>query len=214
MRENEVSGRADDLGDAALVAATGKSWTEWFEVLNTAGAGRWTHPEIASWVSAKHGVDGWWAQGVTVGFEQARGMRQPGQMADGTFSVGASRTVPFAPLDALDRAVEVLTAKLGTPPSGINRTAKFVTARWRLPSGERLLAQANPSAGSPPADAPAAADASTGPRTTVVLTHSHMPTMDAMAPARAQLRLWLDALTAPTPPTPPTPASNTASGAS
>ena len=36
---------------------------------------------------------GWWAQGVTVGYEQARGLRDPGQRRGGLYEVNASKTV-------------------------------------------------------------------------------------------------------------------------
>lgn len=45
-----------------------------------------------------HGVDGWWAQAVTVGYERARGMRAVNQRADGSFCAYASKTFP---VDAL-----------------------------------------------------------------------------------------------------------------
>ena len=38
-------------------------------------------------------MPGWWAQGITVEYERARGLRAPGSGRDGLFSVGASRTV-------------------------------------------------------------------------------------------------------------------------
>jgi hypothetical protein len=61
------------------------------------------HPEIARRLSAEHGVDGWWAQGITVSYEQARGMRAPGERPDG-FSVTASKTVAV-PVERLFAAV-------------------------------------------------------------------------------------------------------------
>jgi hypothetical protein len=174
-----VAGREDDLGDRAMVQATGKTWNEWYEALDTAGAASWSHPQIASWLADRHGVNSWWAQGVTVGYEQARGMRRPGQMADGTFSVGASRTMPFEQLPLLDRAVGVLTPALGTEPAAINRDAKYVTARWVLERGESLLAQVNPT---------------TGGRSSLVLTRSRLPSADGLPFARATLRGLLDAV--------------------
>jgi hypothetical protein len=52
-----------------------------------------THPEIARWLVEEHGVGGWWAQGVTVGYEQARGLRDPGQRRGGLYEANASKTV-------------------------------------------------------------------------------------------------------------------------
>ncbi len=73
--------------------ATGHTWDEWFALLDEWGAKHKNHAEIARWLAAEHGVDGWWAQSITVTYEQARGMRAPGQRADGTFSVSASKTI-------------------------------------------------------------------------------------------------------------------------
>lgn len=81
------------ISDEALARRTGRSWQEWFDLLDAWGATERTHPEIAAWLVEEQGVDGWWAQTVTVGYEQARGMRVPGQTSDGTFSASVSKTV-------------------------------------------------------------------------------------------------------------------------
>jgi len=79
--------------DAVIQANTGKTWDEWFAVLDQWGAAERPHPEIARYVNQEHGVGGWWAQGVTVAYEQARGLRAPGQRRGGHFEVNASKTV-------------------------------------------------------------------------------------------------------------------------
>lgn len=99
-----VRSSADALGDDAVVAATGQPRAYWFELLDAHDASSWSHQDIASWLVSVQGVDGWWAQSVTVAYEQARGLRAPGQRADGTFEVSASRTVPGT-LDAVFAAV-------------------------------------------------------------------------------------------------------------
>lgn len=81
------------ISDEALARRTGRFWEEWFELLDEWGGTNHTHAEIARWLVADHEVDGWWAQTVTVGYEQARGMRKPGQSSDGKFSASASKTV-------------------------------------------------------------------------------------------------------------------------
>lgn len=101
--------RGDDLGAKALrlagvggeavLKATGRAWEEWLRVLDRAGAKTLPHREIAMLVSRKFSIPGWWSQMVAVGYEQARGLRQPGQRADG-FAASASRTVGM-PLDKL-----------------------------------------------------------------------------------------------------------------
>jgi hypothetical protein len=72
---------------------TGRTWDEWFKLLDKWGAKEKKHGEIARWLVEEHEVDGWWAQSVTGAYEQERGIRAPGQMADGTYTVNASKTV-------------------------------------------------------------------------------------------------------------------------
>lgn len=79
--------------DEVVVANTGRPLDEWFALLDEWDATKRTHTEIARWLAAEQGVDGWWAQSVTVSYEQARGMRAPGQRADGMFAASASKTV-------------------------------------------------------------------------------------------------------------------------
>ncbi|MGH2705925.1 MAG: hypothetical protein ACRDJ4_12795 [Actinomycetota bacterium] len=50
-------------------------------------------------------MDGWWAQSITVAYEQARGIRAPGQGADGRYTVGVSRTVAV-PVEQLFEAFD------------------------------------------------------------------------------------------------------------
>ena len=84
---------SDTVGDDRVVAATGRTREEWFGLLDRAGAQDWDHGHIARWLGGKHDVDGWWAQSVTVAYEQARGLREPGQRSDGTFTASATKTV-------------------------------------------------------------------------------------------------------------------------
>ena len=89
--------------DDVLRANTGKAWDEWFALLDRWGAAERPHPEIARWLNEEQGVPGWWAQAVTVGYEQARGLRAPGQRRGGLFEVNASKTVAV-PVDRLYEA--------------------------------------------------------------------------------------------------------------
>jgi uncharacterized protein YndB with AHSA1/START domain len=73
--------------------ATGRGWDELFSLLDAWGAAGREHGEIAAWLADEQGVDAWWSQAVTVEYEKARGLRPPGGGRDGTFEVGASRTV-------------------------------------------------------------------------------------------------------------------------
>ena len=89
----EAPGARRPYSDAVIRANTGHGWDEWFVLLDGWGAAERPHTEIARWVHQEHGVGGWWAQGVTVAYEQARGLRAPGQRRGGHFEVSASKTV-------------------------------------------------------------------------------------------------------------------------
>lgn len=82
--------------------ATGRAWSEWLAVLDRAGARAMAHKDIALLLSRKFGVPDWWGQMVTVGYEQARGLRAAQERADG-FAASASRTVA-APVGRLFNA--------------------------------------------------------------------------------------------------------------
>ncbi|WP_196255660.1 hypothetical protein ACN26Y_22045 [Micromonospora sp. WMMD558] len=95
-----TAGQVARIPDALLRERTGRGWEEWFGLLDEWGGTEHTHTEIARWLVAVHEVPGWWAQTVTVGYEQSRGLRAPGQQRGGAYSAGGSRTVAV-PVDRL-----------------------------------------------------------------------------------------------------------------
>lgn len=131
------------MGTEAMRAATGRGHEEWRELLAGAGALAWTHAQTAAWLVREQGVDPWWAQGITVDFEQARKGRLPGQQADGTFVVSKARTVPGERLEALAAVRAVVEARHGAA-HGENLAAAQPVARWRLADGRRLAIAAQP----------------------------------------------------------------------
>jgi hypothetical protein len=80
------------VSDDVIRRRTGRGWEEWFDLLDESGAIAKPHPEIARWLGAEHGIDGWSAQSVTVSYERARGRRAVGEHADG-FAITAQKTV-------------------------------------------------------------------------------------------------------------------------
>jgi uncharacterized protein YndB with AHSA1/START domain len=117
------------VSDNAVRKGTGRGWEEWFAILDAAGAVAWKHPDIARWLAANYAISGWWAQGVTVGFERARGLRAQHERPSG-FSLSVTRTINV-PVERLhesfanarerkawmERTVRVSS---GTPPRTIN----------------------------------------------------------------------------------------------
>ncbi|MFW2513717.1 DUF4287 domain-containing protein [Demequina sp. SO4-13] len=110
--------------DEQVSKATGRTWDEWVAVID-AGPGRdATHTEIAAWLNEHTDIGGWWAQGVTVGYERITGKRLPGQMPDGTFTISRSRTIATPP-DALKALIEDDQSRAALLPDVVaTRTSK------------------------------------------------------------------------------------------
>lgn len=96
------------MSDHAVKAKTGKVWSEWFKILDAAGAKKMTHQEIAALLHSKHHVGPWWTQMVTVTYEQARGLRDKHQKPGG-YEISVSRTVDAS----LSKAFKAWTDEIG-----------------------------------------------------------------------------------------------------
>ncbi len=92
MKKTAGTKKIARMSDAAVQARTGKTWPEWFEALDAIGARDMAHKQIAAYLYNKLGVPGWWAQMVTVGYEQARGMREKHQRPTG-YEISVSKTL-------------------------------------------------------------------------------------------------------------------------
>lgn len=119
-------------GDA-VVANTGRDWEGWFGLLDQWEAATRKHGEIARWLMDEHQVPGWWAQSITVAYEQARGLRAPGQGRDGWYSVSVTRTVNVG-VEALYEAVADPGIRSRWLPGNrleiTTNTPKSVRGRW------------------------------------------------------------------------------------
>ncbi len=123
---------ADDRpSHEAVQQATGKTWDDWFSILDGRGARERRHGEIARFLAEEYGVGGWWAQSVTVYYERARGMRLKHQ-GPGGFAVSATKTVGV-PLDVVfsafvddtERRKWLVDATMSLRTSQPGRTARF-----------------------------------------------------------------------------------------
>jgi hypothetical protein len=81
------------LSDARAIARTGRALAHWFDVLDRFGAVERGHTAAARHLHDDHGVDGWYAQGITVAYERARGLRAVNQRRSGSYEVSVSKVV-------------------------------------------------------------------------------------------------------------------------
>jgi hypothetical protein len=82
-----------EVDDLSVKRATGRDWDEWCDLIDAWPGNNDGHSAIAAHIAEVYGLEGWWGQGVTVGYERITGRRVVNQMADGTFSAGKTRTV-------------------------------------------------------------------------------------------------------------------------
>ena len=118
---------------AAVMKATGRTWDEWLKVLDRAGAKKMSHKEIAALLARKFDLTNWWNQMVTVGYEQARGLRKVNEQAAG-FAANASRTMAHA-LEKLFHAWHdpaIRSRWLKDAPVEVKRSTrgKYVRMKW------------------------------------------------------------------------------------
>lgn len=94
----------------AIEKATVKPWSEWVELLDKNGARDMTHADIAKlaheMLEGTVNSTGWWAQGVTVAYEQHIGSRVPGQLANGLFEIAVSKTIAGTRDEVFARVVD------------------------------------------------------------------------------------------------------------
>ncbi|MFI5401129.1 MAG: SRPBCC domain-containing protein [SAR324 cluster bacterium] len=117
-----------NIGDDAVHKGTGRTWAQWFAALDAEGARTLPHSDIARLVFQRFRVNPWWSQMVTVGYEQAHGLREKHEKADG-YSISASKTLA-APAERVYAAWNVdaergrwlgmnLKVRSATPPKSI-----------------------------------------------------------------------------------------------
>lgn len=174
------------ISTEGIARATGVPWETWTARLEELGARAMSHAEVARRVAEQ--LDGvvenheWWGQSVAVAWEQHTGARRPGQAADGSFGLSASRTVAGTPDEALARWAELMAERTevrGVPfrqPPTTAATERWRYWRVRLADGTRVAATIG-----------ARGDG----RATVALTHQGLASADDVARWRTT---WRDLL--------------------
>jgi len=173
-----------DHADALVREKTGRGWNDWVAAID-AGPGREAgHTAIAAWL-VEQGVDAWWAQGVTVGYERITGLRLPGQMPDGTFTVSRSRVVPLPRADVRDRLLDDDSRAALLPDHATSMLSRpgVRTPRFELRRGDERLGVVSFAVDAAPAD-----------RTNPAVTHAKLASPAEAAHWKAFWGAWLERL--------------------
>jgi uncharacterized protein YndB with AHSA1/START domain len=113
------------MADETIAARTGADWAEWVRRLDAIGATGKPHGDVARHVHETYGVSGWWSQGVTVGYERIRGLREIGQRLSGAYEASKSRTYPVSVERLFAACADARTRKRWLP--GVALTVRKAT---------------------------------------------------------------------------------------
>jgi hypothetical protein len=89
------------VSDATSREKTGHGLEHWFEVIDRFGGVEKGHTASARHLYEAHSVPGWYAQGITVAYERARGVRSVNQRCDGAYEVSVSKVVTGKTADVI-----------------------------------------------------------------------------------------------------------------
>ena len=137
----------------AVERATNRTWDEWVRYMDSIDAKNLSHHEIATKVleelDGKIDNLGWWAQSVTVAYEQYIERRIPGQRPDGTFQTSVSKATKLRMNDLMDKWVnfaardeDVLTVIAGDVR--VSGTEKRITWRTKAGDGSEIRVTSEP----------------------------------------------------------------------
>lgn len=169
-----------EVSDENVLAATGKTWDQWRSALDAWGAADHDHPSIAQHLAKHHGLDGWWSQSVTGGYERITGRRLPHQMPDGTFTAIKSRTITGSATELralLDNDAD-RSALFGGHPTEARSKRGVKVPRFSVGPGVAKISVTNKGNG----------------RMTIGIQHEKLPTADDVAEWKFFWTEWLEAI--------------------
>lgn len=132
------------ISDKAIEKSTGVTWSDWVERFDQMGAQDLSHKDIATRLVTEYQVAGWWAQSLTVRYEQAIGRRKPGQSNAGDFSVSVSKTLTGTMDEALHWWLKIVQSRTEFNDVSIVSSSTTETEKWRnyraaLKDGSRVV---------------------------------------------------------------------------
>lgn len=171
-----------DCSDDLLRKSTGRGWDAWCDLIDAWPGHDRGHSAIAAYLLVERGVDGWWAQTITVGYERITGRRLPYQMADGSFTASRSRTVALSARALRDWLLDAESRADLFPGHRTELLSKPGTKAIRLSIG--------------PGRATFSIEPATHHRAKVTVAHERLPSAELADQWRFYWSEWLDAIDA------------------
>ncbi len=109
-KAKKTTAKAVRFTDSAVFKKTGKTLTQWFTVLDEAGARAMANADIATLLKARHQVADWASQGLAATYAQTRGLKKLQKSAQKT-AKKAVASVGRTLFDAIDKVEDLVTKK-------------------------------------------------------------------------------------------------------
>jgi hypothetical protein len=169
---------SEPVADEPLHGKTDRTWSQWVTLLDEWGARDRPHAEIARWLNRDLGVDGWWAQNITVEYEKQIGRRVLRQRG-ATFSATGSKTIGVPARVARDAWTDEATRRQWLPGVELRQRPNRapIVARFDAPEG-RVVVSFDPRGES---------------KVSVAIEHEKLPDADSAA---RWTKLWRERLVA------------------
>jgi hypothetical protein len=132
------------ISNSAIERSTGASWATWLERLQAADAAGISHKDIVTLLVTNYQITGWWAQALTVRFEQTIGRRRPGQSDAGDYAVSVSKTLDGTVDETLLWWLKKVQSRTDFNGVSIVSSSTTETEKWRhyrvaLADGSRMV---------------------------------------------------------------------------
>jgi hypothetical protein len=185
------------VSDATSRAKTGHGLDHWFAVLDAFDAVAQGHTAAARHLHAVHHVPGWYAQGITVAYERARGVRAVNQRCDGAYEVSVTKVVAAGTHDVVAAFSEADRRARWTTGIG-GGIAKGLSAALQAPTSKGFVVRPDGQGRYRYGWGDTVVQFHLYPRpdgkAQVVVTHAKLPSTDAVEARRTQWRAALTAL--------------------
>ena len=168
-----------ETSDEAVRAATGRGWDEWCALIDEQAVRDRGHTAIAAHVRGL-GVDAWWAQSVTVGYERIRGLRLPYQNHDGTFTANRSKTITVDAASLRTVLIDDIERNVLFPAFDAGLRSRPSSKNVRLSIGDTTVE--------------IALEPAAGGRTKITVAHSRLVNADDVTIWKQFWTDWIDSL--------------------
>lgn len=128
------------ISSEAVAAKTGRGWDEWLSIIDRENGRTIGHSAIADLLHSKYGVPGWWSQMVTVGYEQARGLRKVHEKPGG-YEISSTRIIDAKVGSVFDAWLDAKTRSRWLPrtPITIHKSTRDKSLRVTWTDGAKSI---------------------------------------------------------------------------